>query len=161
MCGPHAGEGSAAGSGRRPLAAANLDPGGAGPPLPELLPHHHTPALLPHHPTPARYERLRPLPPVSPGLLASPSLPSHSLFLVIILYACTTLNCSQSSLRLKTHDSPEWLTGRGLHHHFDGEEIEPGKGGGKGPDSVLGQTGFGPALVCSLQNRSVLPSGRM
>lgn len=152
MCGAHAGEGSAAGSWLRPLAAANLAPGGAGPPLPELLPH---------HPTQARYERLRPLPPVSPGLLASPSLPSHSLFLVIILYACTTLNCSQSSLRLKTHDSPEWLTGRGLHHHFDGEEIEPGKAGGKGPDSVLGQTGFGPALVCSLQNRSVLPSGRM
>ena len=152
MCGAHAVEGSAAGSGPRPLAAANRDPGGAGPPLPELLPH---------HPTPARYERLRPLPPVSPGLLASPSLPSHSLFLVLILYACTTLNCSQSSLRLKTHDSPEWLTRRGLHHHFDGEEIEPGEGGGKGPDSVLGQTGFGPAWVCSLQNRSVLPSGRM
>lgn len=71
MCGAHAGEGSAAGSGPRPLAAANLAPRGAGLPLPELLPH---------HPTPARYERLRPLPPVSPDLLASPSLPSHSIF---------------------------------------------------------------------------------
>lgn len=88
-------------------------------------------------------------------LLPSP----RTLFLVIILYACATLNRSESLLRLEPHDGPEWLTERGLHHHFDGEEIEPGKGGGKGP--VLGQTGFGPALVCSLQDRRVLPSGRM
>ena len=90
-------------------------------------------------------------------LLPSP----RTLFLVIILYASTTLNRSQSSLRLEPRDGPEWLKERGLHHHFDGEEIEPGKGGGKGPDSVLGQTGFGPALVCSLQDRRVLPSRRM
>ena len=50
-----------------PLAAANLAPTGAG-------------LQLPHHPAPARYERLRPLPPVLPCRLASPSLPSHSIF---------------------------------------------------------------------------------
>ena len=147
MCGAHTGEGSAAGCGPPPLAAANLAPAGAGLQLPITPPRRATSVSAPCLRSRQAAWRLLPSP--------------RTLFLVIILYASTTLNRSQSSLRLEPRDGPEWLKERGLHHHFDGEEIEPGKGGGKGPDSVLGQTGFGPALVCSLQDRRVLPSRRM
>lgn len=89
-------------------------------------------------------------------LLPSP----RTLFLVIILYACTTPNGSQSSLRLEPHDGPEWLTGRGLHHHFDGEETEPGKGVER-VLTCLRPNWLRACFWCGLQNRKALPSGRM